>query len=146
MKRNGGFTLIELMIAMAIVAILTTLAVSSYEGSVQRGKRSEAVAALLQGAQQLERYYSAHGSYKDPGTNALAAVFSTLVPASGTAYYTIAAQGQTATTFTLRATHVGAMSADKCGDFEITETGAINAVNYTGFSTLADADAYCIRR
>src|SRR5690606_17384080 len=87
-----------------------------------KGRRGEAMVALLEGAQALERYYSTNGSYLN-GAN-LAAVFPTQVPASGAAYYNIAAQAAAANAFTLRATRAGAMANDECGNFEITHAGA----------------------
>ncbi|HEY4541470.1 MAG TPA: type IV pilin protein [Noviherbaspirillum sp.] len=61
--RQRGFTLIELMVALAIVAILAAIAYPSYQESVRRAKRAEARAALLQVMQQQERYYSQRNTY-----------------------------------------------------------------------------------
>lgn len=132
MNKTRGFTLIELLIVMVVAAILSTLAVSSYKSSIHKSRRAEATTALLEGAQQLERYYSAHGSYIDATTTNLAAVFPTQVPATGTAYYTIAVSGTpTATTFTLQATRTGDMSGDECGDFTLNQAGTQGLVNNT---------------
>lgn len=122
MKRPHGFTLIELMIAIVVIGILATIAYPSYIESVRKSKRAEAKAALLEGAQALERHYSANMSYLSG--SALAAVFTTAVPASGSQNYTIAVSGTpTATTYTLRATRTGSMASDPCGNYEITHTG-----------------------
>lgn len=124
MSRAKGFTLIELMIVIAVIGILAAIAYPNYTEYMNRAKRAEAKAALLEGAQALERYYSVQGSYLDAGGN-LAAVFATQIPASGLANYTIAAQGNpTATSFVLQATRVNRMAGDACGDFRITHTGA----------------------
>ena len=124
LRRQRGFSLIELMIALAIVAILLGVALPAYNNSVDRGRQGEAMSALLEGAQALERYYSANGRYTDTNGN-LAAVFPTQVPASGTAYYTIAPVSGSvgANAFTLRATRAGTMAGDACGDFELAHTG-----------------------
>lgn len=58
-----GFTLIELMITVAIVGILASVAYPSYRSSVLKGKRAEGRAALLDLAQQQERYMTQNGSY-----------------------------------------------------------------------------------
>lgn len=141
-RAQKGFTLIELMIALAIVSILAAVAYPSYQNSVAKARRAEATGALLEGAQALERYYSVNGRYID-GSGNLPAVFPTQVPANGTAYYTLAATGTpTASSFTLRATRSGVMSGDPCGQFEINHTGtmALNS-NASGYSV-----ADCWRR
>ena len=58
-----GFTLIELMITVAIVALLASLAYPAYTGSILKGKRAEGRAALTELLQQQERYLTQRGSY-----------------------------------------------------------------------------------
>lgn len=60
-----GFTLIELMITVAIVAILAAIAIPSYQDSVWKGKRAEAKAAILKALQAEERYYTQNNTYVD---------------------------------------------------------------------------------
>lgn len=120
MKRSSGFTLIEVMIVVVIVGILAAVAYPSYTEHVRKGKRAEAKAALLEGAQALERYYSINRTYRD-GAN-IAAVYATQAPATGTANYTIGAAGNQ-NTFTLTATATGTMAGDDCGNYSITHAG-----------------------
>jgi type IV pilus assembly protein PilE len=126
MKKMTGFTLIELMIVTAIVAVLAAIAVPMYQDSVKKSRRAEAVSALTTGAQRLEAFYTANGTYlKADGS--LASVFTTAVPSGGSAYYNIAqVQGTaaTATTFKLVATPAGAMTGDECGNLALDQTGA----------------------
>ncbi len=64
--RSRGFTLIELMITVAIVAILAAIAIPSYQDSIWKGKRGEAKAAILKALQAEERYYTQNNTYVDP--------------------------------------------------------------------------------
>ena len=62
-KFNHGFTLIELMIVVAIIGLLAGIAYPQYGQYVIRGKRSEGRAALMDGAARLERFYSDNNRY-----------------------------------------------------------------------------------
>lgn len=127
-----GFTLIELMITVAILGILLGIAVPNYMEYIRKGKRSEAKTALMESAQALERNYSVRGTYLNDDGDDLADVIIAQAPSTGTANYTIAASGTpTATTFTLQATRTGSMAGDACGDFTITHTGEQGLVNHT---------------
>lgn len=121
--RYAGFTLIELVIVVMIIGVLAVIALPAYQEYVNKGRRAEAVSALMERAQWLERQYSASGTYLEDG--ALVGNYPIAVPAAGSANYNIDVQGAaTASTFTLRATRAGSMAGDGCGNFEITHTGA----------------------
>jgi type IV pilus assembly protein PilE len=62
-SRQQGFTLIEVMTVLVIIALLAVIAYPSYEEAVRKSKRTEGRAALMQLLQQQERYYSQHNSY-----------------------------------------------------------------------------------
>ena len=64
-SRSKGFTLIEIMIVVAIIGILASIAYPNYVRYIERGYITEAQTALLAGAQNLERCYSLSNSYTD---------------------------------------------------------------------------------
>ena len=152
--RQDGFTLIELMITVAIIGILAAIAYPSYKEYVAKGRRAEAQALLMQGAQWMERFYAENYSYST-NTAGVAVTDATMFPArysqsptSGTAAYTIAVV-PTATTYTITATRTGTMAADKCGNFQITHTGvkqlATGTYSSAAGSTQAAAMQSCWR-
>ena len=90
--RLRGFTLIELMIAVAVVAILAALALPSYQESVWKSRRGEAKAAILRALQNQERFFTQSNSYlaysvaPPPGSG-----FAASSSDSGSAHYTMTA-------------------------------------------------------
>jgi type IV pilus assembly protein PilE len=99
-----GFTLIELVVAMLIVAILAAYAIPAYTSYIDRAKRTEAKSALVQAAQRLERDYTQAGSYS--ANTAIGAALAQ-APPSGAANYTVTVTALTAQSFTLSATPCG---------------------------------------
>jgi type IV pilus assembly protein PilE len=125
--RVQGFTLMEVVIAMVIIAILTAIAIPNYAAYVQRSNRSEARSQMLEATIWMERWRTERGRYDDPGSpGSPPPAFPTTLqqsPSTGTAKYTIAVVTPTAVAYTITATPVGVMAGDVCGDLEIDSTG-----------------------
>ncbi len=68
MKKNSGFSLVELMIVIVIIGVLAAVAVPIYNNNVMKAKMSEADAALGSIRTQLRVYYGENGNYPAPGT------------------------------------------------------------------------------
>lgn len=118
--RVRGFTLIEVLITLAIVAILTAIAVPNYSEYVRRSHRSNARTALLAAAQWMERAATAGGAY--PLTVAIPAGFQGNLVEGGR--YRVAGVSDGAT-FSFTATpELGTPQiADKCGTFALDQAG-----------------------
>ena len=58
-----GFTLIELMVVLAVAAILSAVALPSYQGQVAKGRRADGKQALVELAHKLERFYTERGTF-----------------------------------------------------------------------------------
>jgi type IV pilus assembly protein PilE len=131
MIRLRGFTLIEIMIAIAVVAILETLTVASYRVYITKARRNYAEQQLLQNVQYMERYNAQNGAYATGSTLAYPAVPYTRSPETGGQMYSINFVGTvTANNYTLMARPMcassqkddGCICADKDGT--ITENAA----------------------
>ena len=126
-RRSRGFTLVEVMIVVAIVGILTAIALPNYQEYVRRGRRAEARAGLLAAAQWLERVATASGKYLSSGSNLPTSLVN--VPSKS---YTISLDSTSGeSTYTLLATPQGAQANDKCGMFTLTQAGARGLKNST---------------
>lgn len=133
--KQKGFTLIELMIVVAIVGILAAIAYPSYAEYIRRGHRAEARASLLQMAQWMERAATANGVYPTVGANA-AAIAAALNSAQKDRYTVTLAS--TVSTFTITATPKLAQAGDKCGNYTLDQAGTRGAAPLTAGATLAD--------
>jgi len=138
MKKILGFSLIELMVTVAIVAILAAVAYPSYRDQIVRSRRSDARSALNEVAAKMQQYYLDNKSYA--GANGTPSVVGSN-GSSSEGYYTITIASD-ATTFTLTATPTtkGAQNADTtCATFTLNQLGTKASKN----SSNADTTAQC---
>lgn len=128
-RSNRGFTLIEIMIVIAIVGIVITIGYPSLTEYVKKARRTEIISLLSEQAQILERHYSKHNAYT-----------SVTGLSAGNDFYTIDRTVLTDQNFTLTAVRRSgsSMAADKCGDFRITNTGVRSVENATAGVTAKD--------
>lgn len=112
-RRVAGFTLIELMIAVAVVALLAAVALPAFQSAIRKGRRSDAIAALSAVQQAQERVRASWPQYC--GTLAAPAgnVCGLNLPAtSANGHYSVAISNDSATGYVATATAVGSQAAD----------------------------------
>ena len=121
MTRQRGFTLIELMIVVLIIAILSAIAYPAYTHYVYKSRRSDAYAALNQGQAILERCYAQYFSYAPTGGATCPAIPAT----SSEKYYQITQPAAaTSTTYKLTATPIGPQAGDtQCTSLSLNQAG-----------------------
>jgi type IV pilus assembly protein PilE len=127
----AGFSLVELMIVVTIVAILAAIAIPQYNSSVRKSRRTEAKSAVLDLAGREERYFNTNNAYSstpsDLGYGPVGATFPEII---GSGYYQVtvavtAAAPPVLPTYTITAVPITAdqLKDTTCLFFSVTNTG-----------------------
>ena len=148
-RKQSGFTLIELMIAVAIVGILVAVAMPAYKNYVIRGKLVAGTNALATMRAQMEQYYQDNRTYATVSapsivTPCVAAAVSSGASNSFNVNCYTASDVPTATTYTLRATGTGTVAG---AVYTIDQTGAMTTVAFpTAWGSVPASNACWIMR
>ncbi len=135
-SRQRGFTLIELMITVAVIAILAAVALPSYQEYIKKGRRADAQSFMLEVAAKQQHFLVDRRAYStsltaDPADGGLGMT----VPAAVAPHYDIELAADNAArppTFTLTAKPKGSQTTEKCGELGLNHVGA---KTYTGTGT-----------
>lgn len=132
MHKNNGFTLIELMITVAIVGILSAIALPAYNEYIVKTRRSLAASCLLEQAQSMERVFTTSMSY----ASATLPSITCTSDLSGTYTFEFATSQPTANTYVINAQPTGGQINDtKCATLGIDQTGT---KSISGTKTVAE--------
>lgn len=125
---NKGFSLMELVVAMAIVGIIAAVAIPSYQGSMRKAIRSDAKTALMELAARQERFFTENNSYTVTLSNL--GYTSTTSPEG---YYSLTAAagptGSITTSFTASANLIASGNDSSCSQFSLSSNGAKSATS-----------------
>jgi type IV pilus assembly protein PilE len=126
LRAARGFTLVELMIAVAVVGILATVAYPSYVNQLRQSRRTDAKIALLDLAARQERFFSVNNVYATTPQQLgyATAAFPLDVLSGSAAYYQLSTRvAAAAAGFSATAVPVGAQAVDACGTYAIDHLG-----------------------
>jgi type IV pilus assembly protein PilE len=135
---SSGFTLLELMITVAIVAILATVASVAYTNQVQKSRRTDARSALLDLAGREEKLFSITNAYSaTPSDLGYAAVGTPFPITVGSGYYQVTATvGNPPVSYLIKATAINSQVADtQCATLSVDQTGAQTSTGTATAST-----------
>ena len=121
-RKTTGFTLVELMIVIAVMAILVSLALPSYQQSIRKGRRADAQTDLIEFVGQAERVFTQTNSYA-----------TAVLPATTDFYTYTFSVAASASAYTIQAAPKTVQDQDRCGTMRVDQAGL-----RTRTGTLAD--------
>lgn len=126
-RNRKGFTLVELLVALAVFAILTAIAYPMYQEQVRKSRRAAVKGSMLQVSQFMERYYTENMRYSDAGGNSLSMddVYNASFlddAAQVEKYYDLTIISD-ATGYTIQAVPETGQDEDKCETLNLSSTG-----------------------
>jgi type IV pilus assembly protein PilE len=142
-SKQRGFSLMELMVVVAIVGILAAIAYPSYQEQVRKSRRADCSGALAGLGNAMERFFTVNSTYLGAaagGANTGApAIFAVACPTDGgQPTYNLTIQAATGSTYALQAAPIGPQAADKCGTLTLTNTGLKGVTGQAAGTTWQD--------
>ncbi len=128
--RFRGFTLIELMIVVAIIGLLATIALPSYQDYIRKARRADAKSSLSQLAQFMERNYSVAQRYDKDGSGTNITLPFSESPVDGSSkYYDLSLSSVAQNTYTLQAVPKNGQENDQCKTLTLNNAGTKTTSN-----------------
>lgn len=123
-RRQAGYTMVELVIVVAIIAILSSLAYNSYQDSAIKSRRKAATACMMESAQFLERFYTTNLRYDQDGAGVAVVIPPANCRTDLANFYNWPAPTVTARAYSIQAVPIGLQLAkDRCGTLAVDQTG-----------------------
>lgn len=143
LRKQTGFTLIELMITVAVLGIIAAIALPNYTQYVQRSHRSNARNALIQASQWMERAANSTGTY--PLSTVPGQIPAALLAVEG-GRYTVTLTSTDGTTYLMRAVPTAVQASDPCGTLQLNQINTRDTFGRTAAQIAQQSNIQCWSR